>query len=469
MGDIFSQMGYSPQISAAANPFSQFFAYKKENIANQTAQTNLNSLAALNDARINEIKQHSNMMAQNAMQTQLGLPYIGPQALANLGVTNAQRGLYGAQTGLANANTGLIGANTNAALLGMAIKKLALNKLFGNNNGVGGLGALSPNASSNGAPLSSYLKSNNIGSSSGNGNVYKNMDTLPIGTAPDSSNEIPEMPEGNDALTNSSDSQMQTQNMVPPDQTNIEQASNQQSPISDSDLLEQQRQQIADAAKQTQLLSLAGIPGADMGLKIAQSGTPQQQLAKSNLSNIQSNMAKINSAQISKVNDAGMAAYEMKPILQSFNSVLDKIPKAEFTPGIRSYIGIGDPNFKELQNLNAQLMPLMAHMRSIPARAWTNQEMSILGSGIADPRQTIGSLKMNLNLLKQMVDRTQVNQDKMNEYYQKNGTLVGYKPYMGTAKIKLPNGKLATIPRQNLEAAQAAAANNGEKIDEVLE
>lgn len=75
---------------------------RSQNLSNQAAQTNLQTLSAMNNARLDYLNQLNTGQSLSNQKMQLLMQYVQPQAAAQLGQTNAQTGLIGAQTGLTN-------------------------------------------------------------------------------------------------------------------------------------------------------------------------------------------------------------------------------------------------------------------------------------------------------------------------------------------------------------------------------
>lgn len=389
------------------------------------AMTGVSTLQALNQARAQYLK---NQAAQATLQ------YAGPQAQAQLGLTNANIGVANALAGQKGAESGLLGAQTKAANIQnqlaqnkVAIAQYLLSKAAGNQNNSGlASSALAPN--SPGGAAAAGLGGGLPVQPGFNQNMASKFPGVPAGSSvgmPIPVNQAsnlgaaisqPGIPAGPLSQSLAPNASSQTESLSP---------------------LERQAKNIEDAKNQANLWAMMGQQNyASQLVRSAVTGNPTQQKLAANLGD-----------QLKNYQDAAVSAQKIQPLLGEYEAVLKQIPPAALIPGFRGMTKHVSDNIQTLQQLSTQIMPLVSHQLGVSARSMTNAEMGRLGMTSLDPtHQLYGSLVNGLQNLKALNQRSQDANSQANSWMENHADLNKFKPsFDNSASIVEPNAKVKVI------------------------
>lgn len=375
------------QLNQNANLIGRRLGNVGKDLSNQAASINLQTLGAMNSARLKGL----DLLNQKSVAES---PYWGPQASAQVGLTNSQAGLYGQQAAKLKEELPYAGDLAKAELQNAQISQAKF-KMFQDLYNRGGLPGMTPQAQDNQqVPLGSALS---------NGAAYdSNANALPLN--PQSVTNL------NQALRQPG---IPRQPMAAGGGVQMGQ------PEMDNSPQAQQARAIQQAQSAFPFLMLSGKPEvAAQLMNQARQGTPLQQKAIAE-----------DSARMKEYNEQADAAEKLLPMLQDYKDSLKKVNKANFTPLYRNTIApIVSAPFKDLANQGNAMMPIIAHMLGVPARSMTNQEMSRLTGVSFDPAQPLESLQLAIPRIEKMMQQKSQTRKEAMAWRNKNNSLNNFEP-----------------------------------------
>ncbi|RTL14556.1 MAG: hypothetical protein EKK56_00945 [Flavobacteriaceae bacterium] len=162
-------------------------------------------------------------------------------------------------------------------------------------------------------------------------------------------------------------------------------------------------------------------------------------------------------------NNQYQAALTMASLYKEYVDTLKNMDKSDFS-FIKQKTGIAqrNPNFKNLQNISTRLTQMDKDFYNMVSRQFNIPELKMLREISSDPNQPYGavvkSIKANMNLIQRVI----INKRLSDLYYQKWGTLDGFRPIV---ENELNSKLLKKLPKPVLSDLKSISISSGDLDD----